>query len=181
MSPECPLDVMVEMERISSISTCRNVPPISAECDVPTGYTGVHRRKVTLTTREKFFSSKCPLMNFRKSYRSWGPSHIPFTSSGVQCTLWVILIPPSLGKVKFFKAYKISRYDYHKGKWTQASTLAHWNLTFRLWSVQMMSSGQWFEKTKGNAKKIWRAFKIKKYFSQTNAKFFFYNACLQIW
>ena len=37
MSPECPLDIMVEMERISSISTCRNVPPISAEYDVPTG------------------------------------------------------------------------------------------------------------------------------------------------
>ena len=33
-----------------------------------------------------FFSSKCPEINFGKSYKSWGPYHIPFTSSGVQYT-----------------------------------------------------------------------------------------------
>ena len=37
ISLEYPVDVPVEPERISSLGTCRNVPGISAEYDVPTG------------------------------------------------------------------------------------------------------------------------------------------------
>ena len=60
-------------------------------------YAGVRSRR---RPSKKNFSSKCPEMNFRKSYKSWGPYHIPFTSSGVQCTPGGHFDPPSPGRVK---------------------------------------------------------------------------------
>ena len=67
-------------------------------------YAGVRSRR---RPNKNFFSSKCPEMNFRKSYKSWGPYHIPFISSGVQCTPEGHFdTPPSPGRVKDYMSFK---------------------------------------------------------------------------
>ena len=47
-------------------------------------FTCVRQREVTPTAQQIFFSSKCPEMNFRKSFESWGPYHILFTTLKVE-------------------------------------------------------------------------------------------------
>ena len=60
-------------------------------------YAGVRSRR---RPSKKYFSSKCPEMNFYQSYKSWGPCHISFAYSVMQCTpAGHFDLPPSPGRV----------------------------------------------------------------------------------